>query len=81
MRVGRAELDEGDALVGPAGVPARPVEDLTGAGRLLGAVGVADGDRAVGHVAPVRALAQVVGQTLEQRREVDAGRQVDVADR
>ena len=75
----RAELEEHHALVGPAGVAARPVVDVAGPVRLLVPVGVADGDRALDDVAPVRALAQVAGQPDEQRREVGAGGQVDVA--
>ena len=44
--VRRAELDERDALVGPAGVAAGPVVDVAGPVDLLGPVGVAHVDRA-----------------------------------
>ena len=78
--VGGAELDEDDALVGPAGVAAGPVVEVAGLVHVLGPVGVAHVDGALHDVAPVGALAQVAGEALEERREVGARREVDVAD-
>ena len=51
-------------------VAGRQVEGVAGLEDLL-AVGEAEGQPALEHVAPVRALAAVVGQPLEQRRRVD----------
>ena len=75
---GGAELDERDAFVGPTGVAAGPVVEVAGPVELLGAVGVADVDRAGDHVTPMGALAGIAGQALEQRSEVGAGRQAEM---
>lgn len=76
----RAELEEGHALLRPPGVPSRPVVELPRVGDLLGAVVVAQVQRAGQDVAPVGALAQVTGKALEQRGELDTGWKVEVAD-
>lgn len=77
--LGRAELQEDDALIRPSRVPGRPEVEITCPIGVFGAVGMADMDRSLDDISPVGALIPVVGKSLEQQGEVRTGREVDVA--
>jgi hypothetical protein len=66
------ELDEERVLLDDHVVTRGQVVRLTGDQRLLRAVGRGDAQAAADDVAPMRALARVVGQPLEQRGGLDA---------
>src|SRR5205085_8768078 len=78
--VGRAEHENlGARAVKHRYVAGRRVEGITLL-VLLGPVGVLEYELALEHVAPMRALAAVVGQPLDQRSAVDVGAELREAD-
>src|SRR5688500_9702236 len=74
----RAEHDDLRVGVDLHVVPRRPVEEVVRLDRLALALRIGGGDLAVQHEAPVRAVAVVAFQALEQRRGIDARRQREV---
>src|ERR1044072_2121290 len=74
----RAEQDDLRVLSAAHAVPRGPEEELTAADHFLVATGIGDGELALDQVAPVRRVAQVALQALEEWRDVGTGREREV---
>ena len=74
----RAEHDDLGIRVDPHVVAGRPIEQIVGAHRFLRPAGVRGGELSLHDEAPVRTLAKIAFQALEQGRGVDIRRQREV---
>ena len=74
----RAEQDELAVPGDPNRVSRWPVEQVPGRDLLLGPVAKGDAQLAVDQVAPVRRLAEVVLEPLQERRDVGPGCHADM---
>ncbi len=74
----RAEHDDFRIRVDAHVVPGRPIEEVVLVDGLLAAGGIGGGDLAAQHEAPVRAVAAVSFQSLEQGGRIDTSGQREV---